>query len=328
MAELPSASSAPMRCLRPGVRSVEDFRVAFELGDADAGRDRRPHHVVECCCRYRIVALMRHQASPQHVDRARRCRQQLLAERDQHRGCKFEPAGQRRVIDVERLDRRLAEMHHQIGTAFQLMHRLERNIVDQASVDEHGALLGVERRQQSGNGARSAHRLPDQARLNELEAMLREVGGDRGKGPPAILDPALLAILRGERAVERLVIEQGVARPGWPAKAAALDEDLVGAAFEMVRLEVLGKAGRHRRADAGADKDVEGHAAFAKCLVDAGMGGAETAAAGRDEADRSPREETNQAVDIDLVLQRHMVMHEAGQARKPCRGAAETSPLR
>ena len=153
--------------------------------------------------------------------------------------------------------------------------------------------------------------------------MLRKVGGDRRERPPAILDPALLAILIGERAIERLVIQQRVARPGWPPEAAALDEDLVRAALEILGLEIFGKSGRHGRADAGADKDVEGHAAFAERLVDAGMGGAEAAAAGGDESDRATGQETDQAVDIDLILERDMVMHEAGQAREPCRGAGD-----
>jgi len=49
--------------------------------------------------------------------------------------------------------------------------------------------------------------------------------------------------LIGERAIERLVIQQRVSRPGWPAEAAALDEDLVGAALEgiAVRLDRLPK---------------------------------------------------------------------------------------
>src|SRR4051812_22125598 len=114
--------------------------------------------------------------------------------------------------------------------------------------------------------------------------MRRKDGGDRGERPPAILDPALLAILRGERPIKCLVIQQRVARPGRPAKAAALDEDLVRAAFEVTRLVILSKAGRHRRADAGSDEDVEDHAAFAERLVDAGVRRAEAAAAGRDEA--------------------------------------------
>src|SRR6267154_6875915 len=153
--------------------------------------------------------------------------------------------------------------------------------------------------------------------------MGRKVGSDRGKRPPAILDPATRPVLIGERAIERLVIQQRVSRPGRAAEAAAFDENLVCAAFEVIRLVVLGKTRGHRRADAGPDKDIERYTAFAKRLGDAGMRGPETAAAGRHESDRSPRQKTDQAVDVDLVLERYMVMHEAGQARKPRRGAAD-----
>src|SRR4029078_2464758 len=153
--------------------------------------------------------------------------------------------------------------------------------------------------------------------------MGRKVGGDRGEGPPAILDPAVRAVLIGERAIERLVIQQRVSRPGWPAGAAALHENLVGAALEVIGLIILGKTRRHRRADAGADKDVERYAALAKRLVGAGRGGPETAAAGGHEPDRTARQKPDQAVDIDLILERDMVMHEAGQALAPRRGASE-----
>ena len=47
------------------------------------------------------------------------------------------------------------------------------------------------------------------------------------------------------------------------------------------------------------------------------------AAAGGDESDRASGHEPDQAVDIGLILQRDMVMHEAGQAREPGRGAAD-----
>ena len=70
--------------------------------------------------------------------------------------------------------------------------------------------------------------------------MGRKVGGDRGEGPPAILDAATRAVLIGERAVERLVIQQRVARPGRPAEAAAFDENLVSAALEVIGLVILG----------------------------------------------------------------------------------------
>ena len=47
------------------------------------------------------------------------------------------------------------------------------------------------------------------------------------------------------------------------------------------------------------------------------------AAAGGDESDRAAGQETDQAVDIDLILERDMVMHEGGQAGEPGRGAAD-----
>ena len=110
------------------------------------------------------------------------------------------------------------------------------------------------------------------------------------------------AVLIGERAIERLVIQQRVARPGRPPEAAAFDKNLVGAALEVVGLVIFGKSRRHGGADAGADKDIERHAALAKRLVDAGMRGAEAAAAGRHESDRAAGQEADQAVDIELVL--------------------------
>jgi hypothetical protein len=63
--------------------------------------------------------------------------------------------------------------------------------------------------------------------------MSREVGCDRPERPPAILDPAVGAVLIGEGAIERLVIQQGVTRPGWPPEATTPDEDLMCATLEM-----------------------------------------------------------------------------------------------
>ena len=165
------------------------------------------------------------------------------------------------------------------------------------------------------------------ARPDQFEIMGRKIGRDRRERPPAILDPAVVAVLIGERAIERLVIQQGVARPGRPPEAAAPDEDIVCAALEILGLEIFGKSGHHGRADAGADKDIEHHAALAKGLVDTDMRRSEAAAAGGDESDRATGQEPDQAVDIDLILERDMVMHEAGQPSKPGRGAADfTAP--
>ena len=306
----------------PEVGRLEDFRMAIEIRHVDPDRRRRPHHRVERPDRQRIVALMRHEASPQHVHRARRRGQQLLAERRQHRGDQFEPSRQRCIIDIEHLRRRLAEMHHQIGTALELVHRCQRHIVDQASIDQHRALRRVERRQQPGDRARCAHRLPERPRPDQFEIVGRKIGCDGRERPPAILDPAVRAILMGKRAIERLVIQQRIARPGRPPKASAPDEDLVRAALEMLGFEILGKAGHHGGADAGADKDIEHHAAFAEGLVDPDMRGSKTAAAGGDEADRPAAQKADQAVDIDLVFERDMVMHEGRQPGQPGRGAA------
>ena len=150
-----------------------------------------------------------------------------------------------------------------------------------------------------------------------------QIGRDRRERPPAILDPAFGAVLLGERAIERLVIQQRIARPGRPPEAAAPDEDLVGAALEMIGLVIFGKARRHRRADAGADEDIEHDAALAERLVDADMRRPKAAAAGGDESERAAGHEPDQAVDIGLILQRDMVMHEARQAGEPGRGAAD-----
>src|SRR5882757_10792571 len=137
--------------------------------------------------------------------------------------------------------------------------------------------------------------------------MGREIGRDRRERAPAILDPAVRAVLTGQRPIEHLVIQQRIARPGRPPKTAAPDKNLVGAALEILGFEILCKSSRHGRADAGAHKDIEPHAAFAKRLVDADMGGAKTAAAGGDESNRTAAEEADQAVDIDLILDRDVV---------------------
>src|SRR6266849_4661285 len=130
-----------------------------------------------------------------------------------------------------------------------------------------------------------------------------------------------------EGAIEYLVIQQRVARPGWPPEAAAPDEDLVCAALEILSLEIFRKAGHHRRADAGADKDVEHHAAFAKRLVDTDMRRSEAAATGGDETNRATGQKADQAVDIDLIFERDVMMHEGRQANEPGRGAADcTAP--
>src|SRR5258707_12525870 len=123
------------------------------------------------------------------------------------------------------------------------------------------------------------------------------------------------------------MIQQTVARPGWPPEAAAPDEDLMCAALEMLSLEIFREAGHHRRADTGADKDVEHHAALAKGLVDTDMRRSEAAAASGDESNRATGQKADQAVDIDLIFESDMVMHEGGQPSKPGRGAADfTAP--
>ena len=91
----------------------------------------------------------------------------------------------------------------------------------------------------------------------------------------------------------------------------------------MLGFEIFGKAGHHGGADAGADEDIEHHAAFAKGLVDSDMRGAKTAAAGGDEADRPAAQETDQAVDIDLIFERDVVMHERRQPGQPGRSAGD-----
>ena len=50
---------------------------------------------------------------------------------------------------------------------------------------------------------------------------------------------------------------------------------------------------------------------------------AKAAAAGGDESDGPAGQKPDQALDIDLIFKRHMVMHEARQPGKPCRGAAD-----
>src|SRR6266576_17991 len=95
----------------------------------------------------------------------------------------------------------------------------------------------------------------------------------------------------------------------------------------MLGLEIFRKAGHHRRADTGADKDVEHHAAFTKRLVDTDMRRSEAAATRGDESNRATGQKADQAVDIDLIFKRDMVMHEGRQADEPGRGAADcTAP--
>src|SRR3981081_4092695 len=116
--------------------------------------------------------------------------------------------------------------------------------------------------------------------------MGRKNGCHRRQRAPAHLDPAVLAVLIGQRSIECLVIQQGVARPGWPPEAATPDEDLVCAALEILGLEIFCNSGRHGRADAGADKDIEHHAALTKGLVDTYMRRSEATTAGGNEPNR------------------------------------------
>src|SRR6478609_3111401 len=95
------------------------------------------------------------------------------------------------------------------------------------------------------------------------------------------------------------------------------------AALEMLSLEIFRKTGRHGRANTGADKDIEHHAAFAKRLVDTDMRGSKTAAARGNEPDRAAGQKADQAVDIDLIFKRDVMMHEARQPNEPGRGAAD-----
>src|SRR5205823_9314419 len=155
------------------------------------------------------------------------------------------------------------------------------------------------------------------------EIVGRKIAGDGGERPPAILDPAVGAVLMGKRAIERLVIQQRIARPGRPPKASAPDEDFVRAALEMLGFEIFGKAGHHGGADAGADKDIEHHAAFAKRPVDSDMRSSKTAAAGGDEPDCAAAQKADKAIDVDLVFKRDMMMHERWQTGQPGRGAAD-----
>src|SRR6266404_6350011 len=99
------------------------------------------------------------------------------------------------------------------------------------------------------------------------------------------------------------------------------------AALEMLSLEIFRKTGHHRRADAGADKDVEHYAALTKRLVDTDMRRSEAAATRGDESNRATGQKADHAVDIDLIFERDMMMHEGRQANEPGRGAADcTAP--
>ena len=101
----------------------------------------------------------------------------------------------------------------------------------------------------------------------------------------------------------------------------------MGAALEVLSLEIFRKAGHHRRADTGADKDVEHYAALAKRLVNTDMRRSEAAATRGNESNRATGQKADQAVDIDLIFKRDMMMHEGRQANEPGGGAADcTAP--
>ena len=92
-------------------------------------------------------------------------------------------------------------------------------------------------------------------------------------------------------------------------QSAAAHEHLVGAPVDLLGLEQQRKAAEHRRADAGAAENVEDEAALGEGFEDADMGRAETAAAGGDVADRAPGQEAVQALEVEVVLERYVVMH-------------------
>src|SRR6476646_537137 len=155
--------------------------------------------------------------------------------------------------------------------------------------------------------------------------MGRKIGCDCREGTPAILDPAVVAVLTGERPIKRLMIQQGVTRPGWSSEAATVDEDVVCAALKILCFEILCKSGRHGRADAGADKDIKYHAKLAEGLVYADMRRSKASAAGRDVSNRAARQNADQTGEINLILQCDRVMHEAGQPSKPSRGSTDVT---
>ena len=84
----------------------------------------------------------------------------------------------------------------------------------------------------------------------------------------------------------------------------------MGAPLEMLGIVILGKSGRHGRSHTGPDKDIERHAALAESLVDSDMRGSEAAAAGGDKSNRPAGQKANQTVDVEIVLQRDLVVHE------------------
>src|SRR5436305_13213770 len=94
------------------------------------------------------------------------------------------------------------------------------------------------------------------------------------------------------------------------------------AALEMLSLEIFRKAGHHRRADTGADEDVEHHAAFTKRLVDNDMRRSAAAATRGDESNRATGQKADQAVYIDLIFKPDLMVDEGRQANEPGGGAA------
>ncbi len=78
---------------------------------------------------------------------------------------------------------------------------------------------------------------------------------------------------------------------------------------------------RHRRADAGPAEHVELGAGFAERLVDGEMRRAERSAAAGDEPDCAAGEKTRQPLDVGVVFERDMVVHENVALREPRGGS-------
>ncbi len=132
----------------PQIRRVEDLRVEVEIRHIDAIGNRRPHHRIERPRRQRVIALMRHEATPEHVDGTWRRGKQLLAERRQHRRDQFEPSGQRGLIDIEHLERGT----HEIFVRSRSLRRptwpryslLDHKAFDRALAEQYGADCRIE----------------------------------------------------------------------------------------------------------------------------------------------------------------------------------------
>ena len=124
------------------------------------------------------------------------------------------------------------------------------------------------------------------------------------------------------------MIEQAVTGKGDVLEPPAGHEHVVDAPVDLLGREQHGKAADHRGADAGAAEDIEVRAALRKGFEHADMGRAEPAAAGGDVAGRASGQEAMQALEVEVVLQRDVVVHPHVTPGEPGGGALDPAGAR